>query len=256
MAGSRSCLSRRQCLFALVALVAWTTSLPAQQQPQANIRSITRFHVKADRAGDFRSILKEIQTVARKAGYNRGASWWESQTGPAELVRVVYYSKYSELDGQPAALKEAAADLAPLLARWSQCVDHTEQIVDAVLPELSLPRAGEVPAMISNLRTVVKPERLDEYLALIKSDLLPAVQKSGMKTFLVTRTRFGGRATEFRSAIALNGWADLDGPSPIVTALGGDAGYQKFLAKIRPLLVESEYTIYRHRADLDFVPSK
>jgi len=255
MPGSRSCLSRRQCLLALVALVPFTDSLRAQQS-QANIRSITRFHVKADRAGDFRSILKEIQAVARKAGYNRGASWWESQTGPAELVRVVYYSKYGELGGQPAALKEAAAEMAPLLARWSQCVDHTEQIVDVIVPELSLPRGGEVPAMINNLRHVVKPERLDEYLALLKSDLLPAVQKSGVKTFLLARTRFGGRVTEFRTAVGLNGWGDLDGPSPIVTALGGEAAYQKFLTKLRPLLVESEYTMYRHRADLDFVPSK
>jgi hypothetical protein len=255
MSGSRFYVSRRQCFGALAGTIAFATALPAQQ-PQANIRSITRYYVKADRTGDFKSILKELQAVARKAGYNRGASWWESQTGPSELVRVIYFSKWSEIDSQQAALKEVAAEIAPLLARWDQCIDHTERIVDVVMPDLSLPMSGEAPAMLTNLRVLVKPERVDEYLALLKSDLLPAVQKSGMKTFLTSRTSFGGRATEFRSAIALKGWSDLDGASPIVTAMGGDAAYQKFLAKVRPLLVESEYTIYRHRADLDFVPAK
>lgn len=255
MPESRLCVPRRQLLFALAISLSLVSSLPAQQ-PQANIRSIDRYHLKADRAGDFRSVIKEIQAVLRKAGHNRGSSWWQSLNGPNEMARVVFHPNWAELDAQPAAFREAAAELAPLMARMMQCVDHSERIIDVVMPELGLPRSSEIPPMISNLRVLVKPERLDEYVALVKNELLPAVQKSGLKTFLVARTRFGGPATEFRTALGLQSWADLDRPSPIVTALGGEAGYQKFLARIRPLMVESEYMMYRHIAELDFIPAK
>jgi hypothetical protein len=257
MSGSPLCPFRRRCLFALAAAVTFTGLLPAQTQPEANIRSITRYRLKPERAADFRSIVKDINAVRKKAGDNRGRTWWQSLSGPAELVVVAYYSKWAELDTPDAAAKEAAADLAPLQARAMQCVNGVDRILDTVLPEFSLPRTPDnIPAYVSNLRVVVKHDRIAEYLAAQKSDMFPAIQKSGLKTATFARTRYGGPNTEFRRSIGLKGWSDLDAPSVLTAGMGGEAAYEKYLAKIRPLVLETELTIYRHVAELDYLPGK
>jgi hypothetical protein len=258
MSGCRIRLSRRQCLLALAAVITFVTTLPAQQQEQRNIRSITRYRLKPDRAADFRSIVKEINAVLKKAGHNRAVTWWQSQSGPMELALVYYYGKWAELDSPPAAFKEAAAEIAPLQGRLMQCVNSAERIIDVILPEYSLPFAQgqEIPPMVSTMRLVVKRERLEEFLALQKAELLPVAQKSGLSSFLLARTRLGGPNTEFRRVIGMKSFADMDGTSPIVTAMGGQAAYQKYLTKVAPLVIEAEYNIYRRVPDLDFIPGK
>jgi len=50
-------------------------------------------------------------------------------------------------------------------------------------------------------------------------------------------------------------WADLDGESPIVKAMGGQAAYNKFLAKQTPMIVRSEVQVYRFLKDQSHMPS-
>jgi hypothetical protein len=35
----------------------------------------------------------------------------------------------------------------------------------------------------------------------------------------------------------------------------GEEGYQRFLSNIRPLLLESEYNVYRLQRDLSYLPA-
>ena len=107
--------------------------------------------------------------------------------------------------------------------------------------------------MVSVLQVHLHPAKVDEYLALAKSDLLPAVKKSGAKTYTVARTRYGGSRADIMSVIGIDSWADLDGTSPIAKAMGADA-YQKYLNKVRPLMRDAEYNVYRFQPDLSFLP--
>jgi len=173
MPETRTCLSRRQCLSALAATATLVTSASAQQPAAANIRSITRFAVKPERAGDFRSLVKEINGVFAKAGHKTGTTWWLSESGRGELVVVAYHTTWAEMNEPPAAIREARADLAPLRARLGQCYDRMERIVDVILPEYSI-RSSEGPARVSVLRLLIKPESVDPFLQLVKSDLFPA----------------------------------------------------------------------------------
>jgi hypothetical protein len=88
----------------------------------------------------------------------------------------------------------------------------------------------------------------------MKSDMMPAVQKSGLKTYVTYRVLYGSAASEFRMSMGLNSWAELDEMNPIVKGMGGQAGYEKYLAKIRPMLAMSEYSISNYRPDLSYVP--
>ncbi|MGH9721432.1 MAG: hypothetical protein ACRD8O_14580 [Bryobacteraceae bacterium] len=227
--------------------------VPALAQT-GNIRSIVRYRVKPDRAADFQSAAKEFTGVLKSANYDKGGTWWVALTGPAEYVLVRHHAKWAELDvTRDPKLKEYGADLTRISARMQQCTESVERIVDEVQPDLSLPRSTEVPKMVRTLLTRVRPDKVDEYMALIKSEVLPAMKKSGAKNYVVAQTRYGAAGAEFSSSTGINSWSDLDGASPLVQAMG-EARYQQFLAKLRPLVRETERNVYRHLPELSYLP--
>jgi hypothetical protein len=89
---------------------------------------------------------------------------------------------------------------------------------------------------------------------LVKSEVLPAAKKAGLKAFTVEQVRYGAPNTEFVSVAGLSNWADLDGGTWIEKAMGQD-GYQRFLLKIRQLIIESEAAIYRYVPDSSYIPA-
>jgi hypothetical protein len=239
---------------AIAAMIA-----PAWAQ-QRNLRSVTFYRVKPDRVGDFQADIKEYNAVFQKAGSDRYYTIWQSLTGSNEYARVDYHAKWVELDmpvAQDPKLKEYAADLQRIGTRIIQCTESSQRIVEEVLPELSLPSTNEVPAMIRTLRTRVRPDKLNEYLALVKGEILPAAKKSGLKAYTVAQSRLGAPTTEFLTVAGFSKWAELDQPFGVAKGLG-EEGYQRLLAKIRPLILESEYNVYRFQRDLSYMqaPSK
>ena len=60
--------------------------------------------------------------------------------------------------------------------------------------------------------------------------------------------RYGLARTRYRGSRA-----DLDGTSPIVKAMAADA-YQKYLNKVRPLMQDAEYNVYRYQPELSYRP--
>ena len=59
--------------------------------------------------------------------------------------------------------------------------------------------------------------------------------------------------SEIVTSVGMDSWADLDGMSPIVKAMGADA-YQTYLKKIRPLMQDAEYNVYRYQPELSYRP--
>jgi hypothetical protein len=89
----------------------------------------------------------------------------------------------------------------------------------------------------------------------VSNPTAPAMKKAGVQVYTVTRMRYGRPTNEFSSATAIDNWASLDSPAPIIQALG-EAGYQQYLAKVMALLGESEVNLYRHMPELSYAPSK
>jgi hypothetical protein len=239
-----------QCIFALAVASALVTSVSAQ----GNIRSVTFYTVKPDRIGDFQAEIKEYNAINAKGGSTNYSSTWVSLTGPRVYARVSYYTKWAELDAGPdPKLKDQAADLARLSTRIIDCTESWHRIIEEVQPDLSLPPSPEIPKMIRVLVTEVRPDKYKEYLDLVKSDILPAAQKGGLKTYIFAEARDGAPNTSVSSVVVMNSWADLDGEFGVEKGLGKE-GYQALLGKIRPLIVSSEANIYRFQPDLSYLP--
>jgi hypothetical protein len=241
-----------RCVLVAALAAAMVTFASAQN---GNIRSITFVSVKPDRIGDFQAELKELHALMKKDNSTRYSSVWQSLTGPREYAIVTYYNKWAELDaGADPSTKEDAADLARLQTRMIDCASSWRRTIEEIQPDLSLPPSTEMPQMVRVLTTIVRPEKFDEYLKLIKTDVLPAAQKGGLKTYIFAEAKYGAPNTQVSSVIAMDKWAELDEPFGIEKALGKE-GYQALLQKIRPLVVQSEANEYRFQPELSYLPS-
>lgn len=240
----------------MCAALAATLS-PIALPQQGNIRSVTFFTIKGGEVGNYLSAVKELNAVLKKAGSTNYSSTWRAESGPREFALVRYHQKFAEMDQAPGSdpkLKDVASQLTAISMRINNTIESSRRTIEVIDPEMSLPMTPEPPAMVSVLRSRVRPDRLNDYLAAFKSDLWPAVKKSGIKVYMSSRTRFGGSSYEITRVSGVDNYAQLDGESPIIKAMGGRAAYDAFLAKIRPMTVSSEYQLYRFMKDQSYLP--
>jgi hypothetical protein len=248
-------LSRTATALATVSFSICLTST-AQAQSNGTIRSIRRYTVKTERAGDMAAAIKEANAIYKKAGMDKSISIWRSLTGPTELVRVDYYEKFADLDAGPdPKLAPYAAEMARITARIVDSFAKSDRVIDIVMPNLSLPRTAAPPKMLMVWTAVVKPGKIRELLDLERDEFLPAMKNAGVQSYTFARTRFGGPDGEVRSATGLNSWADLDGSNPIRKGMGEEK-YTAYVAKVSPLFQEYRYEVFRFDAELSYVPAK
>jgi hypothetical protein len=241
-----------RCVFAIAAAVLAISPAWAQQ---GTIQGVRFYKIKPDRVADFLSATKEIGALEKKAGSERYYSVWHSLTGDNEYARVDFYTKWADVGGAPdPKMEEQRTLMQGLTTRITQCTESTRRIIDEVLPEYSLPSGGDIPKMIRVLRTKVRPEKLSEYMALTKGEILPAVKKSGVKFYNLSQMRYGESRSEIVSVTGFNSWADLDGGYGVEKGMG-EEGYQRFLAKVRPLIIDSQFDIYSLVADSSHLPA-
>lgn len=240
-----------RCLLAVAVAACMATFASAQT---GNIRSVTFVSVKPDRIGDFQAELKEVHALMKKDNSTRYSSVWMSLTGPREYAIVSYFNKWSELDaGADPNTKEDAADLARLQTRMIDCAASWRRTIEEIQPDLSLPMSAEMPKMVRVLTTLVRPEKYKDYLEFVKSDVLPAVQKGGLNTYIFAETRYGAPNTQVTSVIAMDKWGQLDEPFGVEKGLGKE-GYQALLEKVRPLIIQAEVNEYRFQPELSYLP--
>jgi antibiotic biosynthesis monooxygenase (ABM) superfamily enzyme len=239
-------------LFAAAALVT-----PASAQ-DANIRSATFYTVKPDRIGDFQAEIKEYNAILAKAGSDRYSSMWVALTGDHEYVRVQMHTKWADLDSSvdtDPKLKDQVEDLTRISMRILDCTSSWHRDIDVVMPELSLPDTGaDIPKMVRVLVTQVRPEKYREYLDFQKNVILPAIQKSGAKSYNFADKRFGEPGPTFVSITGFNNWADLDGGVGAEKGLSKD-DYKALVDKAHELIVSSDFLIYRYAPNLSYLPA-
>lgn len=226
---------------------------PAQK---TDIQNVIRFQVKPDRVGEFESAMKELQAVMQKAKYERGSTVWQSGAGPMEYLLVYYNNSYADTFGSttPASLKDVQGSVTALRARVLACTSGMERRVSELVSDVSLPRSTP-PPFVRTIRSEVKAGKMEQYMAMLKEMVLPAMKKAGVPTFIVFRQRYGGSSNEVVSATGVSNLADLDqSPSPVVKAMG-EAGYKQYLAKRAELVEHSETNVFRFRKDLSYQPA-
>ncbi len=219
-------------------------------------REVTHVTILPGRLGDFRAAWKEYNDLLRKAGWDKRTSVWQSATGVNEFRIVTAHNKLAEMDTpirMDPRMKESAVQLQAINMRIGACIEHSTRVIDQIVADLSLPLAKDPPKLLRVRRVTLRPDKLGEFTALVKSEVMPAVKQSGIATYAYSRVRFGGPGNELYSVTGLSSWADLDDMPPFVKAMG-EAKYQAYLAKANTMITRSEVNIYRYQADLSYIP--
>jgi hypothetical protein len=85
----------------------------------------------------------------------------------------------------------------------------------------------------------VKPEKVDQWLALERTEVVPAMKKAGVKQYVVWQTLIG-EASDYVIVRPLPTFAEFNGGGPLETALGADKA-----AALRAKLRDCEVAVHR-----------
>jgi hypothetical protein len=228
----------------------WTVlgaAVLASAQTAPPLLSIARAQVRPERMAEY----LEIQTKFTEAYKKSGASFRYVLVGsvgnPNEVITVSSMNSYAERDAESPVQKALSpAEWASLTARRSQCTVSVRTTIERTLPDESIRTPDlPMPRFIRETRTRVRPNMQTPYRALIKSDLLPALKKLGVKSYLLRQVQWGSSRVEFAATSILDKWADLDGPANSLEGAMGKEAYARYSEKMAGIVAFSEYSIFR-----------
>lgn len=247
---NRKTLWLRGCLLAVLACAA---CVPSWAQMQGNIRTVLFVKVKMGQDETWKSMVKELAALEKKAGSDQGFTVWDSQSGPAQHAVVWYSSTWKQVGEDDPKMKPFAAERASLFARLDTVTDSLEYWIDEMQPDLMI-RSENIPAMVRVSRTKVLSGKMDEVKAIFHDQIVPAMKKAGVTDYGVAVARYGTPSNEIHTYMGMNGWGDLDGP--IGTEKGmSPAEHKAFLAKVLPLIESTEWSLWKYQPDISYVPT-
>jgi len=231
-----------------------STMFTAAAQTTPALLSVARIQVKPDRVAEYIDVEKQYATAFKKGGGTIRAVYRSAAGNPFEFMVVAGMPNYAILDDKSFYAKGATeAELARMAARRSQCVESVRTTYEKPQADMSFnPQGTPQPKTIEVVRVNVRQEMVDQWMATVKNELIPAFQKAGQPGVLCRRVEFGGSRSQFTFRVPLNKWADLDAASPLVKVLGPD-GMAKLAAKLNSMS-SAEWLIYNYVPELSVVP--
>jgi hypothetical protein len=232
----------------LLLLVGVCASLPVMSQG-APVHSAVTNRVAPERFAEWQDLRRQLVDIYKKAGRERSQLVYSSLSGPLEYVIVQQYPKWESLAPaqQDPKLKDFAGELAGLNSRLLRCVEIYSRDLGRV-SELSYGMKEEPAPMVRVIRTTLKPGVAAEYMNLMKTEVVPAYKKAGVKTFVLITPGYGDGAV---STVNPTSWKDIDEGNVLLKALGRD-GLTALMKKLDALIVKRQVDLYQYRPGLSY----
>jgi hypothetical protein len=240
----------RILLAALGLALGSTAVLSAQPQRMPISRTLTAT-LKPDRVADFMSALKDYNAAYGKIPGVGPRLQYQSLTGPNRYRLVLTYPDWAAMDAPAASANNA--DIARNLVRINSCIESTTVLITELLPELSTGTNSEPPTLVRISRVRIRPDRVQEWMGIVKNELLPAYKKAG-RTLTVRQVRMGAPTNEFHMSTRVANWAEA-GKNQILDSMGKEA-YDRMVAKITAVTLTREIDMFRYRPDLSWSPPR
>jgi hypothetical protein len=235
------------------------TAIPSFGQMAAPaMLNVTHYRVKVDHLQEFEEVERQVAGSYKKAA-------------PTDQFRLVYratvgndmefdvltpMSKFAERDGEnPYNKVTTEQERLTRTARLSQYLEGVETSMDRPMADFTIDTSGVPvpPPWVQLVRVRVKPGSTDGFSAVVKTDLVPALKKAGVKTFSGRRSVFGGNPNDFLFALGFEKWAELDSPFSLPKIMGKEA-FDKMEDKLNQMSTIMEETVWRYQADLSYYP--
>jgi hypothetical protein len=231
----------------VLALAAGLSTLCPAQQPAANTYRVTISHVKPDMINEWLDLQKnEMVPALKKAGVPSRTVVSTFFGNANEYVQIQPFQKWADFDGPSPLVKALDAPGATRLnGKLRKCLLSQNSFEQLRLVDISnvLTPPPEVTVWV---RYRIAPGKMNDFIALVKSDVLPVYKKS--KTFLVVnRIGPGANTNDVIMVTGYQKYAQMDGGPFLTQQLGAD-GAAKLNAKFAPFRTTIEVLV-RHRVD-------
>jgi hypothetical protein len=212
---------------------------------------------KRDHIDDYRAAEIDYAAAMRRVADSETYSCWLSLTGTAEVLRIFDYATWAERDQPNVAQRhpDRAAEIASIEQRARNANQSFRTVAMHLVPDASLPLAGENPRMLFVRWVRVSSGHLGEYEGIVKNEILPGLKKAGIKSFSVWQVDFGAPTPQLVLIEGIDNWAFFDRANPLKAAVGQEA-YERTLTKAQAITVELREDLYRFRPELSYLPSK
>lgn len=242
------------CAFS-AALIA--SAVPLLGQTEGHLLNVIHVRVKPEHLQEFVDLEKEALAPLKKAAPNDlfQVAYRGVVGNTLEIEFLMTLNKFAERDGEnPFNKYSTERERIMRGARLAQYEENLQVTIDRTLPDLSIGPQGPLtpPPYLHMFRIRVRPDRIEDFAGVVKSDLLPALKKTDVKLLLARRTALGGPA-DYYFAEGMEKWAELDSPPSLAKAMGVDA-FKKMEDKLNSAITLEEQTIWRYLPDLSYYP--
>lgn len=188
-----------------------------QPPPQRMLVAVTQ--VKPEMANAYEALIKnELLPAAKKGGQ---PFRWTFANGPAggpgftytAVTPIANLGVFDEPGGPAARRAMGEAAWSAYQTKLRSMVVSTQNFLDTMIPELSIPGGSTTPAPLAVVTVFqVMPGKAEEFTRIMTADFLPNYRKAGVKDFTSYAISFGdvpqGRIVTVRG---ISKYADLDG---------------------------------------------
>ncbi len=232
----------------IVVLATTLSTYCLAQTPTSGFARVTVTHVKPDMVNEWLDLQKnEVVPALKKAGVTTRTVLSAGLFGTAgEYVQIQPFQKYAEFDNPSPLVKALDAPGANRLTeKLRKCTLNQNSYEQTRLEEISnvLTPAAEV---VVSVRYRIAPGKMNDFIALVKSDVLPVYKKAKV-TLIVSRRGPGANTNDVTMSTGYQKYAQMDG-GPFMTQQLGEDGAAKLAAKFAPFRTTVEVLV-RHRVD-------
>jgi hypothetical protein len=225
----------------------------AQSQSPSWIRFQTT-RVRPDRISEYEGYVKQLTAANKKTGIPFLVVYQNFSGDLTEYTSVVP-TRWADLDG-PNPLNKVLGEegLANLIRGLRSCITSQTRYFAQSQEDLTIGKGPFGPLFVQN-RTVIANGKVDEYIAWMKSDMKPALEKAGVTQYHVARPIFGAPNLNMVESIRMvKDFAEIDGGPILNQKLGADA-VRAMNAKVAGIVQSTRVTLIRVRPDLSYLPA-
>ena len=234
---------------ATIVVLAASFSTPCLAQPPMTRITIT--HVRPDMLTEWIDLQKnEVVPAQKKAGIKTRTVYVSGLFGNSyEYVIVTPMDNFAQFDGTAPAVKALGeAGAARLGEKLRKCTLSSQSYQSIVLADLST--SNEPPEILVSTRVRVAPGKMQDFESLVKTEVTSAFKKAKVP-LLVRRRGLGANSNDVTLSAGYAKYAEMDGGSPIVKALG-EEGAARVLGKFTGVATLVEQVVRNRVADLSF----
>lgn len=218
------------------------------QAPTSGFARVTVTHVKPDMVNEWLDLQKnEVVPALKKAGVSTRTVLSSGLFGTAGEYSVIQpFQKYAEFDGPNPLIKALDAPGANRLnEKLRKCTLSQNSYEQTRLEEISNVLTPPAEVIVS-VRYRIAPGKMNDFIALVKSDVLPVYKKAKV-TLIVSRRGPGANTNDVTMSTGYQKYAQMDG-GPFLTQQLGEDGVAKLNAKFASIRTNVEVLV-RHRID-------